>query len=82
MLKQKQDALNYLLIVVDENAALMKECLQIRRKKAKDILISRFQEGRGRAIRDRNTLVNDCTYVDENQKLQSSNREGCYFNNN
>jgi murein DD-endopeptidase MepM/ murein hydrolase activator NlpD len=71
-----------LLIVVDENATLMKECLQSGGKKAKDILISRFQEGRSRAIRDRNTLLNDCTYVDENQKLQSSNREGCHPDNN
>ncbi len=66
-----------LLIVVDENAALMKECLLSGGKKAKDLLISRFQEGRNRAIKDKNVLIDDCTYVDQDKKLQSSTREEC-----
>lgn len=66
-----------LLIVVDENAALMKECLLSGGKKAKDLLISRFQEGRNRAIKDKNVLFDDCTYVDQDRKLQSSTREEC-----
>jgi murein DD-endopeptidase MepM/ murein hydrolase activator NlpD len=66
-----------LLIVVDENAALMKECLLSGGKKAKDLLISRFQEGRSRAIKDKNVLLDDCTYVDQDRKLQSSTREEC-----
>lgn len=72
-----------LLIVVDENAALMKECLLSGGKKAKDLLISRFQEGRMKAIKDKNILADDCTYVDKDHKLQSSTREECrsLFNN-
>ncbi len=66
-----------LLIVVDENAALMKECLLSGGKKAKDLLISRFQEGRMKAIKDKNALSDDCTYVDKDHKLQSSTREEC-----
>jgi murein DD-endopeptidase MepM/ murein hydrolase activator NlpD len=66
-----------LLIVVDENAALMKDCLLSGGKKAKDLLISRFQEGRNRAIKDKNVLFDDCTYVDQDRKLQSSTREEC-----
>jgi murein DD-endopeptidase MepM/ murein hydrolase activator NlpD len=66
-----------LLIVVDENAALMKECLVSGGKKAKDLLISRFQEGRSRAFKDKNALLDDCTYVDQDRKLQSSTREEC-----
>jgi murein DD-endopeptidase MepM/ murein hydrolase activator NlpD len=66
-----------LLIVVDENASLMKECLQSGGKKAKDLLISRFQEGRLKSIKDRNVLSDDCTFVDKDHKLQSSTREEC-----
>lgn len=66
-----------LLIVVDENASLMKECLLSGGKKAKDMLISRFQEGRLKAIKDKNTLTDDCTYIDKDHKLQSSTREEC-----
>jgi len=66
-----------LLIVVDENASLMKECLLSGGKKAKDLLISRFQEGRLKAIKDKNTLADDCTFVDKDHKLQSSTREEC-----
>jgi len=56
---------------------LMKECLLSGGKKAKDLLISRFQEGRNRAIKDKNVLIDDCTYVDQDKKLQSSTREEC-----
>jgi murein DD-endopeptidase MepM/ murein hydrolase activator NlpD len=66
-----------LLIVVDENASLMKECLLSGGKKAKDLLISRFQEGRLKAIKDKNTLTDDCTFVDKDHKLQSSTRDEC-----
>jgi murein DD-endopeptidase MepM/ murein hydrolase activator NlpD len=66
-----------LLIVVDENAALMKECLVSGGKKAKDLLISRFQEGRSQLIKEKNILLDDCTYVDQDRKLQSSTRDEC-----
>lgn len=79
--ESKSRCADLLLIVVDENAPLMKECLRSGGLKAKDLLISRFQNNEPRTIKDKNQLMNpllnDCTYVDQDQKLQSSTRSEC-----
>ena len=67
-----------LLIVKDENAPLMKECLATAGKRANDLLIARQSTLMPRGpSKGRYHLEDICSYVDSDGKLQIGNDKDC-----
>lgn len=78
--ENKSKCADLLLLVVDENAPLMKECLKSQGKNAKDLLISRYQLKANPSLSiEKNSLPDeDCAFVDQDQKLKSGSLAECH----